>query len=75
MCCLLDNVMCVLYMTPLFLTCVDNNLYVDTFVKNVRSGVVTELEIFLSCNNVLLGYQLPLFERQYICLKHHELVT
>jgi hypothetical protein len=73
-CCLLDNVVCVLYVTPLFLTCADNNLFGDTFVKNIRSGVVTELSV-LSYNTVLLGYQVPLFERQYLCLKHHELVT
>ena len=36
---------------------------------------VTELSVFLSSNTVLLGYRFQLCERQYICLKHHELVT
>jgi len=28
---------------------------------------VTELSVLLSCNTVLLGYRLSLFEKQYIC--------
>jgi hypothetical protein len=43
-CCLLGSVMCVLCITPLFMTHADK-LYVDTFVKNVRSGVVTVVSL------------------------------